>query len=484
MKLSCVKSVEILFLCAEDPDPGGDTRRTIASEQNKENIQIEPNPSPKGLSRRQRKNRRREDSFPSETQKLRKSRSKKTSECTPVLTKKQIMSIVPLKQYKKLNMSEKGFVELLHNYVLTLNQMMAMGYPIQSSLEPTLVVIYKSPRVPLFRVHKTVFDVNAREFVPKNEWSSNDSGQGSGNSSDSGENFDSEESSSSSDQDSTTSYPENPVNEPPSGPEGSYFARSCARCSSNFYTTKDTYITTEKCYYHWGRMININNSSDKSERQLAYECCSGKGNSKGCTEAKLHVWCGIHGGMNSLHDDFILTKQRKNPPADGNYGMYSLDCEMCYTVRGLELTKVTVVGMDGRLVYDSFVKPDDEIVDYNTKFSGITAKDLKRNPTKSLKEVQNDLMGFINADTILIGHGLENDLRALKLVHYIVVDTAHSFPHFNGLPYRRSLKSLVSLYLKREIQNNKNGHNSYEDASACMELMLWKVRRDFRMFDW
>ena len=36
---------------------------------------------------------------------------------------------------------------------------------------------------------------------------------------------------------------------------------------------------------------------------------------------------------------------------------------------------------------------------------------LENGPTKNLKEVQNDLMGFINADTILVGHGLENDLR-------------------------------------------------------------------------
>jgi RNA exonuclease 1 len=61
-------------------------------------------------------------------------------------------------------------------------------------------------------------------------------------------------------------------------------------------------------------------------------------------------------------------------------------------------------------------------------------------------------MGFINAHTILIGHGLENDLRALKLVHTTLIDTSIVFPHYYGLPYRRSLKSLVKSYLKREIQ--------------------------------
>lgn len=87
-------------------------------------------------------------------------------------------------------------------------------------------------------------------------------------------------------------------------------------------------------------------------------------------------------------------------------------------------------------------------------------------------------MGFINADTIIVGHGLENDLRALQLIHNTILDTAVVFPHFYGLPYRRSLKALVWSYLKRDIQESNWGHDSYEDARACIELMLWKTRKD------
>merc|ERR1712157_716768 len=105
----------------------------------------------------------------------------------------------------------------------------------------------------------------------------------------------------------------------------------------------------------------------------------------------------------------------------------------------------------GRLVYESLVTPENDVIDFNTRFSGITAKDLESGSgqSKNLKEVQNDLMGFINADTIIVGHGLENDLRALQLVHSVVLDTSAVFPHYCGLPYRRSLRSLVSSYLKR-----------------------------------
>merc|ERR1712061_495959 len=133
--------------------------------------------------------------------------------------------------------------------------------------------------------------------------------------------------------------------------------------------------------------------------------------------------------------------QRNRNQSDGNHGVYGIDGEMLFTTQGMQLCKITVVGIDGRLVYETLVQPEDPIVDYNTRFSGVSAKDLKRGPTKSLKEVQ-------------------NDLRALKLVHMTVIDTSLVFPHYYGMPFRRSLKSIVQSYLKREIQaEEKCGHD-------------------------
>jgi RNA exonuclease 1 len=85
---------------------------------------------------------------------------------------------------------------------------------------------------------------------------------------------------------------------------------------------------------------------------------------------------------------------------------------------------VTVVAADGHLVYDSLVRPENYIIDYNMRFSRNTASDLNEHDTKSLWDVQNDLMGFKNADTILVGRGLETDIHVLPIIHGNVVHTS------------------------------------------------------------
>lgn len=262
-------------------------------------------------------------------------------------------------------------------------------------------------------------------------------------------------------------------------------AKQCSRCSKIFYVSSEgQYLTKEGCTYHWGK-LRARKRKDRWPEDDRFTCCGAPASeaTRGCCQCRVHVWRHLtEPGMHGPLEGFVRTKARKCYPPDGNYGIYSIDGEMCFTTNGLELIKLTVVGVEGRLVYESLILPEGDIVDYNTRFSGISARDLKRGPAKTLREVQNDVMGFVNAHTILIGHGLENDLRALKVVHTTIIDTSIVFPHYYGLPYRRSLKSLVKSYLKREIQAASWGHDSYEDARACVELMLWKVRKDLPLF--
>lgn len=126
---------------------------------------------------------------------------------------------------------------------------------------------------------------------------------------------------------------------------------------------------------------------------------------------------------------------------------------MCYTRTGFELTRITVVNFDEKVVYDSLVKPDSEVVDYNTTYSGITAEQLD-NVKTSIREVQAVLLSMFHADSILIGHSLESDMKVVKLLHDKIVDTSMLFPHKMGFPKKRALKTLCIENLKKIIQES------------------------------
>ncbi|XP_009998020.1 PREDICTED: RNA exonuclease 1 homolog [Chaetura pelagica] len=249
--------------------------------------------------------------------------------------------------------------------------------------------------------------------------------------------------------------------------------RICCRCGTEYMVSASgSCIRKEECVHHWGR---LRKQRVPGGWETHYSCCSGAVGSPGCQVAKQHV----HDGRKESLDGFVKTFE-KLPTTDGYPGIYSLDCEMCYTKQGLELTRVTVINSELKVVYDTFVKPDTKVVDYNTRFSGVTEEDLE-NTSITLRDVQAVLLNMFSADTILIGHSLESDLFALKLIHGTVVDTAIVFPHRLGLPYKRALRNLMADYLKRIIQDNVEGHDSSEDARACMELMVWKIKEDAKV---
>jgi RNA exonuclease 1 len=75
-----------------------------------------------------------------------------------------------------------------------------------------------------------------------------------------------------------------------------------------------------------------------------------------------------------------------------------------------------------------------------------------------------------SSDTIIIGHGLENDFYALGLIHYSCVDTSILYRHPKGLPYRYGLKYLTKEQLGRFIQDGE--HDSTVDSIACIDLVL------------
>ncbi|ACO69074.1 predicted protein, partial [Micromonas commoda] len=148
---------------------------------------------------------------------------------------------------------------------------------------------------------------------------------------------------------------------------------------------------------------------------------------------------------------------------------------MCYVGVGanerLELTRCSVVGPDGSVIYDKLVKPAEPITNYNTAHSGITEEQM-RGVTTTLEDVQRELLELIACETIVVGHSLENDLKRLRLIHARCVDTVALYPHQRGPPYRTKLAHLTERYLARKIQ--EGSHDSVADARATLELAMLK----------
>ena len=169
---------------------------------------------------------------------------------------------------------------------------------------------------------------------------------------------------------------------------------------------------------------------------------------------------------------------QKGSVTDGR-SILAMDCEMCRVEDGeMALTRVSLVEWDGNVLLDELVKPDKPIIDYLTPYSGITPAKLE-NVTTSLKNIQDRLLKEITPKHILIGHSLNSDLMALKLTHPFVIDTSILYPHPRGPPMKSSLKWLAQKYLGREIQkgHGTKGHDSIEDAQACLDLVKMKCER-------
>ncbi|KAJ1491349.1 hypothetical protein T484DRAFT_1564708, partial [Baffinella frigidus] len=103
-------------------------------------------------------------------------------------------------------------------------------------------------------------------------------------------------------------------------------------------------------------------------------------------------------------------------------------------------------------------------------------QELLKGVTTTLADVQEKLMGLVTCETILVGHSLENDLKACKIIHGKVVDTSVLYPHLKGHPYKNALKFLVGRHLRREM-DRQAGHCSIDDATACMDLVLLKLTK-------
>lgn len=244
---------------------------------------------------------------------------------------------------------------------------------------------------------------------------------------------------------------------PQNGKEGDYY---CGRCHKVFNVDIYEERQVDLCNYHPKRSGYRRGQADNY-----YYCCQSPAGSTGCCYADYHVLdyvdydnlCGYVTTMDK-DENYVCTKK----------DIFALDCEMCYTIEGLELTRITIVNYDEKVVYDKYVQPQNRVIDYNTRYSGITAETLASSDTLTLPEIQAVLLSMFHSKSILIGHSLESDLKSLKIIHSNVVDTSVLYPHKMGPPKKRALKTICIEQLKKIIQED----GKYMQRSNIICLIL------------
>ncbi|GMR36463.1 hypothetical protein PMAYCL1PPCAC_06658, partial [Pristionchus mayeri] len=248
--------------------------------------------------------------------------------------------------------------------------------------------------------------------------------------------------------------------------------RQCSRCSIDFNVNREGKPQSARCTYHHSRMVKKRTRGEGWTS--VFGCCDSDLSTKGCTIADTHVFDTLR--VSDL-EAFIESPLPWGECDPRSKKVYAMDCEMVYTTWGPALARVSVVDLNDDLVLDLLVRPSHLLIDANSRFSGLQAEQVEA-AEASLEDARERLFELVNSQTILIGHSLESDLKAMRVVHHRVVDTSVVFPHRAGPPLKRALRNLAGEILMKIIQEDVSGHDSKEDSSACMQLMLHKLKQD------
>lgn len=238
---------------------------------------------------------------------------------------------------------------------------------------------------------------------------------------------------------------------------------TCVRCSTKFERSK--IMEKSLCRYH-----DSKKQFDKATRTYQYPCCGETTDSTsfrrlGCKTSNHHVFKSETVESLSEISEFIKTSK-----VQGQENVLALDCEMGFTSLGYEMIRLTIVDFfTSKTLFDEIIQPIGKIIDLNTQFSGVSKID--KQSSLSYHDAMDKVVSptLINANSILIGHGLENDLNVMRIIHRRIIDTAILYSKGK---YKTSLKNLAFEFLSRKIQTGE--HDSSEDAIATMDVVKVK----------
>ncbi|XP_066972815.1 putative exonuclease GOR [Macrobrachium rosenbergii] len=235
--------------------------------------------------------------------------------------------------------------------------------------------------------------------------------------------------------------------------------RHCKRCAKIYAIDEEGLaVVAEQCSYHPYRL--------GGGRAPKHRCCGRGRFGSPCKVASHHI-------SQDVDPENLVNFASTRGNSVGSSAVYALDCEMVCTKAGLELAAISVVDTGCNVVYETVVLPHNPIIDYLTDYSDMTSADFRGVSTR-IEDVHRRILGLFGQDTILVGHGLEHDFLAMKLLHDNVVDTAVIYPHVKGNGFRNSLAFLQERYLPLASRTNLGHLKCRRDAALAMKLALLK----------
>lgn len=129
--------------------------------------------------------------------------------------------------------------------------------------------------------------------------------------------------------------------------------KTCCRVRSSSIPTGGKYYATNARFFNTGRRYGVEVS-----------CCGISATQPGCQLSEYHVCAEPRGKCPLSPLGFVSTCPRP----------VTVDCEMCFTTHGLEVTKVSVMSCNGLPVYCDYLGP--QCLDSDSSYSGAAAEHL------------------------------------------------------------------------------------------------------------
>jgi RNA exonuclease 1 len=161
----------------------------------------------------------------------------------------------------------------------------------------------------------------------------------------------------------------------------------------------------------------------------------------------------------------------------------AIDCEMCATkdpetgrMDHKALCRLSVVNAVNptEVLIDTLVKPKWPVVDHRTWVNGIEESHLE-NVEFTIDHAQAFMKALCSLETVIIGHAVHNDLEALKMKHYCVVDSAMLLKVKDDEKRTPSLKDAVKTLLGQDMPKT---HDSVNDARVSLAVLEHYLEKD------